>query len=924
MMRGARVVTMAAAAAISVGAAPQDPPRQVFRSAVDLVTIVVVVVDDEGRPVRGLGPDDFTVRLDGQRRPVRALDYRESLAPGAADERPSAPAANRATATAQAGRVIMLLFDDLSFPTASTTLPALRLAAERMLQHVTPYDRVGVATTSQRGEVVRPTTDRARVGAAIRRVAGWTLPTSAAGLYVSIAEAVEVVRSGLRGDTLGEVMDRECRQQGIDDLDVCQMVIDGQARMILNETKDRTARQIGGYEHTLASLAAEPSPRVLVLFSEGLITGGVIGYNADLTQVARVAAQANVQLYAVLSESDGSTVTERIALRVGIRADEVSLFQDGVKSVAGAVGGALFRLVGRPDRLLERVLLESSGVYEIGVDAPPGDNRLPEVVVSVDRPGVTVRANRRAVVSGAPPAPPAPIDEVRRVLVEGRIALGVPLSVAASSRRDPSGRDLQLAVDLAVPASVVAPLDVAFAIVDADGRTVKAGTGTVPDERPTGDHRFTFALPLAAGEYRVRVAVTDADGRVGGVEHAVSLRLRPVGRFLASDLQTGWIDREGLRRFLGLSRLPEAAVAADIGLELYSEPGDRTGTIQIRIDVGAVGRTEQIGSATFEPQEVSGRRTLHTTVPIEALPAGLYTVRATVLEDGAPVGSLSTTIEKVVEAPPADAESRLPRREDVLATLAAELRARRDAFDAAPLFEPRVVRAGLRALAGSAREALPPALGDEGAAEAAFWDAVSAAARESRNALGAMARGLLNLRLGNLPAALAQFELAVERAPASTAAMLYLGAAHAAIGRDEGAVGAWQLALADPTIGLEWHLARADALARIGDRAAAAAVLRPLVARRSESPDLARRLVQVDLAEGRPDAARAQLDHLVERVPDDDDLRWWQLVLAFADAVVPDAPAVTRQAFVDLADRYLDRDGPHAPLVRNWLALIQH
>ena len=922
MSRVARVMTLLVAAALGLGAAmQQDPPRQVFRSAVNLVTIVVVVVDDEGRPVRGLGPDDFTVRLDGQRRPVRALDYRETLAPAAGGERASGLATTTSTA-AQTGRVIMLLFDDLSFPTASADLPALRLAAERMLQHLTPYDRVGVATTSERGEGVRPTTDRGRVAAAIRRVAGWTSLTSAAGLYVSIAEAVEVVRSGLRGDTLRDVMDRECRQQNIDDLDVCQVVIDGQARMILAETKDRTARQIAGYEQTLASLAAEPGPRVLVLFSEGLITGGVIGYNADLTQVARVAAEVNVQLYAVLSERDSSTVTERLALRVGIRADETALLQDGVKSVAGAVGGALFRLIGRPERLLERVLLESSGVYEIGVDAPPGDNRLPEVVVSVNRPGVTVRANRRAVVSSAPPAPPAPIDEVRRVLAEGRIALGVPLSVAASSRRDPSSRDLQLAVDLAVPASVVAPLDVAFAIVDEDGRTVKAGTGTIPDERPAGDHRFAFALPLAAGEYRVRVAVTDADRRVGGVEHAVSLRLRPIGRFLASDLQTGWIDTAGVRRFLGLSRLPEAAVAADVGLELYTEPGEAVGTIQIRIDVGAVGRSEQIASAMFEPREVSGRRTLHTTVPVEALPAGLYTVRATVLEDGAPLGSLSTTLEKVVEAAPADAGSRLPRREDILATLAAELRARRDAFDAAPLLAPGVVRAGVRALASSTGEAAPPAIGDGAAAEAAFWDAVAASAREPRNALGAMARGLLNLRLGNLPAAVAQFELAVERAPASTAAMLYLGAAHAAGGRDEDAVGAWQLALADPEIGLEWHLAHADALARLGDRAAAAAVLRPLAARRSESPDLARRVVQVDLAEGRPDAARPQLDRLVERIPDDDDLRWWQLVLAFADAVVPDAPPAARQTFVDLAGRYLDRDGPRADIVRNWLSVI--
>jgi Ethanolamine utilization protein EutJ (predicted chaperonin) len=58
----------------SLVAAQQAP---VFRAGVDLVTMRVVVVDKQGQPVRGLAASDFSVRLEGQIRPVRVLNYHE-------------------------------------------------------------------------------------------------------------------------------------------------------------------------------------------------------------------------------------------------------------------------------------------------------------------------------------------------------------------------------------------------------------------------------------------------------------------------------------------------------------------------------------------------------------------------------------------------------------------------------------------------------------------------------------------------------------------------------------------------------------------------------------------------------------------------------------------------------------------------------
>ena len=61
-----------------------------FKTAVDLVTVDVRVVDASGNPVTGLGKDDFTVRVDGRARPavtVQFVDYSASAVGSATPSR---------------------------------------------------------------------------------------------------------------------------------------------------------------------------------------------------------------------------------------------------------------------------------------------------------------------------------------------------------------------------------------------------------------------------------------------------------------------------------------------------------------------------------------------------------------------------------------------------------------------------------------------------------------------------------------------------------------------------------------------------------------------------------------------------------------------------------------------------------------------
>ena len=176
MKRVSLAIAAFVAGALCSPAGAQGQAQQGPRS--DLVAITVFVVDDEGRPVTGLTPDDFVVELDGERLPVRAVEYRQTTTTQRAD----APDVGTGTA----GRVFTILFDDLSFLPTSPDLPVLREALERFVAGLAPQDRIGVATTSGSGPRISPTADHARIATAVRALSGRAPQHSRVGFYVSL------------------------------------------------------------------------------------------------------------------------------------------------------------------------------------------------------------------------------------------------------------------------------------------------------------------------------------------------------------------------------------------------------------------------------------------------------------------------------------------------------------------------------------------------------------------------------------------------------------------------------------------------------------------------------------------------------------------------------------------------------------------
>ena len=147
-------------------AKPQRPDQEAatpFRVSVDVVAVDVQVIDKTGRPVPDLGPEKFTVTINGRRRRVVSAERigSEMLGEG---ERVIA-----ASGKSVRGRVIVLAVDCISFD--ATASRGVIQAISQFVKQLSPDDFVGLSAYPN-GAKLDPTTDHAAVLRALNTVVG--------------------------------------------------------------------------------------------------------------------------------------------------------------------------------------------------------------------------------------------------------------------------------------------------------------------------------------------------------------------------------------------------------------------------------------------------------------------------------------------------------------------------------------------------------------------------------------------------------------------------------------------------------------------------------------------------------------------------------------------------------------------------------
>jgi hypothetical protein len=321
-------------------------------------------------------------------------------------------------------------------------------------------------------------------------------------------------------------------------------------------------------------------------------------------------------------------------------------------------------VIGNPDRQFEKVLLASSAVYRLGVELPANTAPGKELSLSADvkRPGLTVRSNRVAINTPAVAAPPptapaaAPVaaaavvtastdDLLRAALNENRSLRGVPIRLAATVRRSASAAgQVDVSVNVLFPPSVKGPVTTMIGLVD-ETNAMRVNRRVVDNPQ----ERVQFLFPVAPGNYAIRFGAAGADGALGTIELPIAAKLHTMGAFTASDVLTYFVgDTSQKATLFTVDDIPtpvepstyHASIEFYPAGEMPSEPPVvqwtivREGETKPVIDEAGTGRVgTNLFRADFE-------------IPLADLPPGTYTVRATLLVDDKPAGSVGATLRK--------------------------------------------------------------------------------------------------------------------------------------------------------------------------------------------------------------------------------------------------------------------------------------
>ena len=505
-----------------------------FSSSTSLLTLDVSVLDDDGKPVTGLRPEDFVVTVNREVQPVRTIVFlatqnTRTAVTEPASSKTDAPVvlpASSGSSSEPDPKLMVILVDDMSVQ--ATDSKGLFVAAERFVDAIPPRDWVGLASTSGRVNV-NPSIDRAPLKANLRRSFGWMIdPRGDRQPFVGFIDALEVdagsqsaqlnlievacglPRSIMVSRTLADLLVQyQCASDAL-----------RRARANAAFARIQTRNQLDKFVDVINAMASAPGVKQLVI-----LTGGVAlrpAESSDFVRVAGAAAAAGVQLTILMEEPDENDISRHPVQRDYAR-DQRQLMQQA-QTLAEFSGGLFYRVIGQADRFYQRVLESSSSVYRLGVDLPkdvPKDGNY-KIEVAIKRPGVKVHASRYAA-----PAPPrkalTPEERMKEAIKTGTPSYALPVQMSADvvSARGPS--PIAIRVSLDVPGDQRGPISCIFGVVGPD-RVLKSGRRDLARSADTKTYHLEFLIPAAVGTYELRFAAVDASGAVGATAQLVVVK----------------------------------------------------------------------------------------------------------------------------------------------------------------------------------------------------------------------------------------------------------------------------------------------------------------------------------------------------------------------------------------------------------------
>jgi VWFA-related protein len=419
------------------------PARPAFPVQAEAVTVDVVVLDGDGRPVPDLARGEFTLLEDGRPQEIvgfepRVLATRDpAAAAAAADE-----VGDRAAAAETGGRTLAFLIDDLG--TAPTRMrPATDAITRWLTSGADPRDEVTVATSS--GDAWWSDTvgaGRADLQAVLGRITG-KKTLAAVQDAMSDWEAYSIDTFGSPGgdgegadapaqppggggctDALGRsvtdrVVDRWFRTNACScipnsiagSIRSCRTLVRSRAREVYSAATRRASVVLGSVERVSRGLAASRGRKSVVVLSEGFLRDtqrdaferAVDASRRGNTSVSFVDVRGLVALPFYGAEQ----ASPPRGGDVGTMTVETTLLETaGGQYLAEMTGGSMVRDTNDLAGSVKRLADESSAYYLLGYQTDrPRDGKWHALQVKVSRPGVHVQARRGYFATAGDAAP---------------------------------------------------------------------------------------------------------------------------------------------------------------------------------------------------------------------------------------------------------------------------------------------------------------------------------------------------------------------------------------------------------------------------------------------------------------------------------------------------------------------------------------
>jgi VWFA-related protein len=564
--------------------------------APDLPAIDFVALGADGRSLPDLTAADVSVKIDGRVRAIRALRLIRIAQTGQGQTAPQSalPAPFGSSGTGDKGRTLILVLDDDSLRAGNEA--RLREGVKGLLAGLTRRDRVSLVTMPYGGVKVPLTEDHVRVERALSMTSGQA-PKSESG----------------------------------------------------SEMACRTRRVLESLVGLLETYRYRDEPLTMLFFSTGLagprrdapptLAPGMCELDKDkFEQVGLAAARARANIFVIQPDDApmGTAQTENIA-GFGFTGSNNPL--EGLEDLAGVTGGERLHLA-TSATALNRVLNETAAYYVASLEPQPSDRdgRIRRLEVRVTRQDVVVRARPsisfRKDESRSPAVPRANAREMLRA-ADGFNDLSLRATGYVSRNAADGTIKITFVAEPADP--LVRFASAAAALIDDNGRIVAQWTATDADGTP-----MIGAMVVPAGTYRLRVAATDAAGRGGTADEQVIAALTPAGPLQLSTLVLG-LSRGGV--FVPTLEFGAEPVAI-ASFEIY---GGAAGTpLFSALEVARTLDGPAIANLRLTLERAAeGHYVATGAIPLGALPAGDFAVRAAVGIEGHPAVRIVRTLRKV-------------------------------------------------------------------------------------------------------------------------------------------------------------------------------------------------------------------------------------------------------------------------------------